>query len=71
MGDIDDGIGSGDLFNHSFIIAFFVLGNLKPGSRGPTAAATNKHAEDNGVLGDDCRELLLPLLFPSASGDYD
>jgi len=35
---------------------------LKPGAKGPTAAATNKQAEDNGVGGVELCELLLAPL---------
>lgn len=45
------------LFNHSFIRPFLVFGNLKPGSSGPTAAATKRQAEESGVSGDECAEL--------------
>lgn len=40
---------------------FFVLGNLKPGANGPTAAATNKHADERFV-GVDPWEFPLPPL---------
>lgn len=54
--------GSGDSFSHSFINTFFVFGNLKPGAKGPTAAATSKQADDNGVDGVELCELLLAPL---------
>lgn len=39
-----------------FRLTFFVLGNLNPGSKGPTAAATNKQADDRGVSGEEWAE---------------
>ena len=54
--------GSGDSFSHSFISTFFVFGNLKPGASGPTAAATNRQADDSGVDGVELCELLLAPL---------
>lgn len=54
--------GSGDSFSHSFISTFFVFGNLKPGANGPTAAATSRQADDNGVDGVELWELLLAPL---------
>jgi len=45
--------------NHTF----FVFGNLNPGARGPTAAATSKQAEERGVGGVEPCELPLPLLL--------
>lgn len=45
--------------NHTF----FVFGNLNPGARGPTAAATSKQAEESGVGGVEPCELPLPLLL--------
>jgi len=51
---------SGD-FNHEFISPFLVLGNLKPGASGPTAAATSKAVLDMGVGG--VSPALLELLF--------
>lgn len=47
------------LLSHSFIRPFLVLGNLKPGSRGPTAAATRRQAEERGVSGEEWAELEL------------
>lgn len=47
------------LLSHSFIKPFLVFGNLKPGSKGPTAAATKRQAEESGVSGDECAELEL------------
>lgn len=44
------------LLSHSFIKPFLVLGNLKPGSNGPTAAATKRHADESGVSGDELAE---------------
>lgn len=39
---------------------FFVFGNLKPGARGPTAAATRRQAEDSGVGGVEPWDEQLP-----------
>lgn len=40
---------------------FFVFGNLKPGARGPTAAATKRQADERGVGGvEPCEEQLPP-----------
>lgn len=38
--DFWGGVDSGDSFSHSFMRAFFVLGNLNSGASWPTAAAT-------------------------------
>lgn len=60
-GDIElaDCTHSGLLLSHSFISPFLVFGNLKLGSSGSTAAATNKHAEESGVSGDELAEFEL------------